>query len=61
MRTSSSEGINWISHVARCNLYLASVFLWQHMKNDRKMGEIIRKIGHWERKMGKVLGNKRKE
>ena len=31
-----------------------------HMKNYRKMGDIIRKIGHLEKKMGKVLGIKEK-
>ena len=44
-----------------CNLYLAKVFFMAtHMKHYRKMGEIIRKIGHLERKLSKVLGNKRK-
>ena len=31
-----------------------------HMKNYRKMDEIIRKIGHLERKLGKILGIKEK-
>ena len=55
MRTSSGEGFNWISQVAH-HFSMAT-----HMKNYRKIGEIIRKIGHLERKLGKVLGNKGKE
>ena len=62
MRTSSSEGIDWINRTARwLSLVNRNFFMATHMKIYRKMGEIIRKIGHLERKLGKVFGNKRKE
>ena len=53
---SSGEGIN-MAESSEPRFLMAT-----HMKNDRKMGEIIRKIGHLERKLHQVkfLGIKEK-